>query len=401
MSMNNRENQGRQQNPPDERAQPHPPQNKRRKPRRRPGEYRVFRALGITVLLVGLCVFMAYFALQSAGDLLGLDINVFGLRQEDKESTIVVPEGSNVGNIAKILKDAGVVDTPFTFKLYSRLKDMDDKYKPGEYMLNCKMSYDEIMTALSVGSKERQDVVQILFQEGLTVWEMGKKLEEEKVCTADEFVQAMQQGTYEYEFMKQVPKDRPLRFRLLEGYAFPDTYMFFVGEKPDSVAKKFLSNFESKMTEGMYARMKELGLTLDETITLASIIQKEASLPDDMKAVSGVFHNRFEKSDTFPQMQSDVTIFYVEKNIKPFLTTANQTMYDAYNTYKCAGLPVGPICNPGMDAINAALYPDANEYYYFLTDKEGAFYYATTLEEHEQNIRTASKVGGVGGIATE
>lgn len=395
---------------------PHPQQGQRaqqapaqppRRPRRKKSEYRVFRALAITVALVVLCVFMAYFALQSAGDLLGLDINVFGLRQEDKQVTVTVPEGSGVNDIAKALKDAGVIDSTLAFRLYSGFKDMDELYKPGEYILNCKMSYDQIMTALSTGSKERQDVVEVLFREGLTLREMGNLLEENGVCTSEEFVTAMRKGDYEYNFAKHVPQDRPLRFTLLEGYAFPDTYQFFVGEEPESVARKFLANFESKMTDEMYARMDEIGMSLDEVVTFASIVEKEASfgnageLQRNMEDVAGVFMNRLNTPGTFPQLQSDVTIFYVERSIKPFLTTQNQAMYDAYNTYQCAGLPVGPICNPGLAAINAVLYPTDSEYYYFITDEEGKFYYATTLEEHEQNIYTASKIGVTGGTTTE
>ncbi|WP_312645192.1 endolytic transglycosylase MltG [Hydrogenoanaerobacterium sp.] len=366
---------------------------KRAKPPKPKKKYRVARALLITIVLVGLGAFLAFFALQSASDLLGL-------AQEDNTITINIPEGSGTGDIAKILNEKGVIDTPITFRLYSKLKKADGKYQFGEYILNSNMSYDQIIIALKSGN-DRQDVVKISFPEGLSLWEVGKKLEENEVCTAQAFVNALQKQAFEYDFMGDIPVNAPLRFYKYEGYVFPNTYDFFVGENPVSVAKKFFNSFNANITAEMYDRMKELGMTLDETITLASIIQKEASYPADMNAVSGVFHNRFAQADTYPQMQSDVTIFYVEKFIKPHLTTANQEMYDAYNTYKCVGLPVGPICNPGIDAIKAALYPDENDYYYFLTDKEGKFYYAKTMAEHEQNIYTASKVGGVNGIATD
>ena len=402
MSMNNN-NFGGRSSEPGERARPQQP----RRPRRKKSEYRVFRALAITVAIVVVCVFMAYTGLQIAGDFFGLDIGVFGLTQDDREATVTVPEGAGVSEIAKLLKEAGVIDSTMVFRTYSGFKEKNELYKPGEYILNCKMSYDQIMTALTIGVKERQDVVEVLFREGLTLREMGALLEEADVCTAEKFVDAMNQSIYEYEFMKQVPKDRPLRFALLEGYAFPDTYQFFVNEKPETVAKKFLSNFNSKITDDMYARMRELGLTLDEVVTLASIVEKEASYGNaeesrrNMEAVAGVFMNRLNNAGTFPQLQSDVTIFYVERSIKPYLEVQNQAMYDAYNTYKCAGLPVGPICNPGIAAINAVLYPEESDYNYFLTDKEGTFYYAVTLEEHEQNIYTASKVGVSGGISTD
>lgn len=365
------------------------PRKKRRpKPKK---QYRVIRALIITVVLVGLCGFMAYFMLESASDLLGLSFDVVGVVQEDKQVTVNIPDGSSTNDIAEILSKAGVIETPATFKLYSKFKKADGKYKFGEYILNCKMSYDQVISALESGN-ERDDIVTVAFPEGLTLWEIGKKLEENEVCTAKEFADALETGVYEYDFMKDIPVDDDLRFYKYEGYVFPDTYNFFVDEKPSSVAKKFFDSFNQNVTTDLVEKMKEMDMTLDETITLASIIQKEASLPEDMNAVSGVFHNRFAQPDVYPQMQSDVTIFYVEKSIKPHLSIADQAMYDAYNTYKCAGLPVAPICNPGLDAIHAALYPDESEYNYFLTDKRGNFYYAITMQEHEKNIITADKV---------
>ena len=122
-------------------------------------------------------------------------------------------------------------------------------------------------------------------------------------------------------------------------------------------------------------QMKAQNLTLDQAITLASVIQKEAGRTDDMKMVSSIFHKRLENPAQFPKLQSDVTIFYVENDIKPYLENpddpVNQPMYDAYNTYVCDGLPVGPISNPGVDAIKAAIYPQNTDYYYFLADKDG------------------------------
>lgn len=367
------------------------------KPRKR---YRVGRALFFTAIIVGLCTFLAFFALQSASDFLGISIDVAGLIQEDKTVTVDIPEGASFSEVVKLLGESNVVDTPLAFTLYTKLKKEDENFQFGEYVLNQNMSYDQIIIALKSGN-DRHDVVRIPFPEGLSLWEIGRLLEEGDVCTAQEFADALETVAFEYDFMKDIPVDEELRFYRYEGYIFPNTYDFFVNEKPESVAKKFFDSFNSNITTDLYDRMKAMGMTLDETITLASIIQKEASYAEDMKAVSGVFHNRFKDSATYPNMQSDVTIFYVEKFIKPRLTKQNQDMYDAYNTYKCTGLPVGPICNPGMEAIEAALNPDNNDYYYFLTDKEGKFYYAVTMAEHEKNIAEAAKVGGVGGIATE
>ena len=137
-------------------------------------------------------------------------------------------------------------------------------------------------------------------------------------------------------------------------------------------------------------------MTLDETIILASIIQKEAGNPDEMGLVSSVFHNRInDLAAGLPMLQSDVTIHYIEEDIKPYQTMGTQEIYDAYNTYVCRGLPAGPICCPGLDAIRAAISPEESSYYFFVTDSNGKYYYSSTLNEHYANVRLAAAAGGV------
>ncbi|MBQ7083236.1 MAG: endolytic transglycosylase MltG, partial [Oscillospiraceae bacterium] len=237
------------------------------------------------------------------------------------------------------------------------------------------------------------DVVDIMFPEGATSLDIANKLQENGVCDADEFLAALNRRDYNYTFVENIPENE-LRFYDLEGYLFPNTHQFFVGESVDSVLNRFLKDFSSQITDEMRTRMNELNLTLDETLILASIIQKEASDPDEMKNISEVFHNRLRNSDTYPNLQSDPTIFYVERVIKQKIGMTNQPMYDAYNTYVCKGLPVAPICNPGIDAIEAALYPANHDvdYFYFVTDDEGKYYYAATLAEHNYNIAMADQV---------
>ena len=136
-------------------------------------------------------------------------------------------------------------------------------------------------------------------------------------------------------------------------------------------------------------------MTLDQVITLASVIQKEAGNADEMGMVSSVFHNRIDDASAgLPLLQSDVTILYVESDIKPYQSRATQEVYDAYNTYVCKGLPVGPICSPGLDAIKAAIHPEESQYYFFVTDINGKYYYGKTLDQHYANVRKAAAAGG-------
>ncbi len=363
---------------------------KPRKKKRIKKQYRVGRALLLTFLFLLFSVYLAVFAIHAFEDLTA--VTLFGEEGvTEQQVTVEIPEGASTGEIAKILKKNGVITEPLAFRLYVMLKKKDG-FQSGEYIMTDKMDYDSIIYALQAGN-ERTDVVEVMFLEGSTSTDIAQKLEENNVCSASEFLAALNRDDYNYTFVENIPQNS-LRFYKLEGYLFPNTHQFFVGESVDSVINRFLKDFTDKITDDMRTRMNELNLTLDQTLALASIIQKEAGDPDEMKNVSEVFHNRLRNPDEYPNLQSDPTIYYVERVIKKNIGLANQPMYDAYNTYVCNGLPVGPICNPGLDAINAALYPAQHEetYYYFITDDAGTYYYAKTLSEHNANIAQADKI---------
>lgn len=240
------------------------------------------------------------------------------------------------------------------------------------------------------------NTVSITFPEGYTAFQIARKLEENGVCSADEFFGLCRTGTSEID----IPgKDN--KIVAMEGYLFPDTYEFYLNCSPEDALKKFTDNFNSKFDGSMKEKAKAMGFTVDEIITLASIIQKEcdADIPECAN-VSSVFHNRL-KSDDFPLLQSDVTTFYVTRDMAEITgyqddkDTENQSpetlkYINSYSTYYCQGLPAGAICNPRLKAITAALEPSETDYIYFLTDASGEkFYYAATLSEHEANGRAA------------
>lgn len=231
--------------------------------------------------------------------------------------------------------------------------------------------------------------VKVTFPEGYTALEIAQKLEKNNVCSVSDFMKAAQSEELakEYGFFSNM-KDTEDRAFLLEGYIFPDTYEFYKGESAENAISRFLSNTKSKLTEKMSKRAKELGYSLDEIITLASVIQAEAGDPKEMGKVSSVLHNRIESPD-YGKLQCDVTINYVNENIlvSPYVEGYKAGYTEYYNTYKKSGLPVGAICNPGLDAINAALYPEDTDYFYFVTDKDWNYYYASTYEEHLKNCK--------------
>lgn len=232
------------------------------------------------------------------------------------------------------------------------------------------------------------NVVRITFPEGTAVSQAAQLLEENGVCSAAEFMAAADDPTVLEGFSFEIPdgENRPFLF---EGYVFPDTYEFYRGESARSVLRRFLKNTENKLDDEIRARCDELGYTVDEILTLASIIQEEAGDPAEMGKVSSVIHNRLE-SGKFPRLQCDVATFYLKDYVKPYFEEEEyEGFIDLYNTYNCEGLPEGPITNPGMDAIDAALYPEDTDYYYFVTDSDANYYYASTWSEHLENCDIA------------
>ena len=238
--------------------------------------------------------------------------------------------------------------------------------------------------------------VRVTFPEGLTLVQIAEKLEESEVCNASRFIALTNDMTYiqtlPYSFINEI-ENRQERAFILEGYIFPDTYEFYRGESEEKALSRFLDNTERKLTAEYRQRAAELGYSLDEIITLASIVQEESYTNDSVKNVSSVLHNRL-RSPSFPRLQCDVTIHYVNDYItdSKFLS-ATDGYAEKYNTYKCEGLPVGAICNPGLASIEAALYPAETDYYYFVTDSDWNYYYASTYAEHKKNCNAVGLAG--------
>lgn len=238
-------------------------------------------------------------------------------------------------------------------------------------------------------------IVRVTFPEGLTSVEIAEKLEENGVCSAADFMEAVKDFDAvkdSYGCLASV-NNAGERAYALEGYVFPDTYDFYRGESASYALSRFLSNANRKLTDERAARAKELGYTMDEIVTLASIIQEEAGNPNEMPKVAAVMHNRLN-SPAYGKLQCDVTINYVNDRItdSPYLSGDTSVFAERYNTYKKDGLPVGAICCPGIDAIDAALYPADTNDFFFVTDADMNYYYAETYEQHLANC----KICGIG-----
>lgn len=233
-------------------------------------------------------------------------------------------------------------------------------------------------------------VATVTFPEGFTVTQIAEKLEESGVCSKEDFLNEVNNPSEEL-LLELGIDNRYDRIFALEGYIFPDTYEFYKGESASSVVQRFIDNYRVKISETDKMRASELGYTMDEIIRIASIIQEEAGRPEQDAKVSSVLHNRL---NTGTKIECDVTITYLEDYCAPYLqnglTEANR---ENYNTYKCTALPAGPITNPGYSAIQAALYPEQTNYFFFVTDKDWNYYYAATWAEHVANCRTAEIPG--------
>ena len=316
---------------------------------------------------------------------ISLGMEYLGIGKTENEVTFNIPKNATTDEIADILIDNKIIENKFLFKVAMRLKRPPVIY-PGTITLHPSMGYAGVIDELAV-QRETYETVTVTFPEGITLLEAANLLQENNVCTAEDFLFEFNkpQG-YEFESKVETNSDS---FYSMEGFFFPDTYNFYVNDSAYSVTATLRQHFNDKITESMYAKMKEKHLSLSEVITIASIVQWEANSVEDMPKVASVFLNRLDDPDTFPSLQSDATKNYVEKVIKSVgsdeASIAHYT--DCYDTYICEGLPAGTVCNPGIDAINAVLDPDKTEYYYFCNNLEtGKSYFAKTLEEHEKNL---------------
>lgn len=337
-------------------------------------------SLAYVLVTVTLCIFGSVMFLRVFND-------VLAFITENRAITVTIDENDTTDDVAAKLKEAGLIKYDWLFSYVAKFEDAVGPYEPGEHTLNDNMNYMQLLNVIEKKEAVRE-TVQVTFIEGLDINEVAKLLEENEVCNADDFIEEVRSGSdYGFDFESEISHSSDI-FYPLEGYLFPDTYEFYTNSAPADVIVKMMRNFQNKI-DTVQQLMTEMGLTQHQTITLASIIQAEASGdPENMKLVSSVYWNRLNDTENYPMLQSDPTRDYANSVIlMSGNNSANQRKASLYNTYECTGLPAGPICNPGMDAIMAALQPESTAYYYFCSNiRTGQFYYAETLQAHEQNV---------------
>ncbi len=354
---------------------------KRKKPRNRlPG------VLILTTFIFAVSICLALVIIAYGKDMLGIG-------KSETTQLVEIEEGATTEDIALLLESKGIIKSPEFFKLFSRLSKADSKYIPGEYFISPSMAYETIIQKLTSLEYEQKESVEVTFPEGTTLYDAAYILEENGVCSAEDFIFFFNSGDLGFEFEDRIPLNSGNKFYRMEGYLFPDTYFFYVGMEPTEVCQKIYLNFDNKMNTTVeydgksyttrYDRMEELNLTLDELVTFASIVQKEAASKETMTMIASIFWNRINNKDMFPKLESDPTRLYADNVIKPNMQVYDQAMIDSYNTYASPGLPPGAICNPGTEAIDAVLeHFESTNYFFIANTMTGITYYSETYEEH-------------------
>ena len=328
-----------------------------------------------------------------------------GSGEQEEAVTVEIAQGSGVSTIAKKLQEAGVIRFPQLFRWYVGREGAAAKLQYGEFSLEPGSSYDELIAALSEYAKAES--VRLTFPEGTTAIDIAQRMETAGLCTAKEFLEEANTGDFsEYKFWQYVPDDAPNRFMKCEGYLFPDTYEFLTDDTVHNYVATFYSHFNRQFTDEMYKELDKQDLSLSEVITLASFVQEEAGNEQDSN-VAQVFRNRLAEGSPYPKLQSNTSSYvqsdednnYLWNWVAPWYggwDKIPENILNAYDTYSCTGLPAGPISNPGLAAIQAALAPQPDEdvkgCYFFVTDLSGHYYYARTYAEHQANCEKAAQV---------
>lgn len=338
------------------------------------------------MMVIVASLLLAVYALHVANDALAL-------MKPSSDLSVKIEKGSTVGRIARELKDAGLIEYRWAFVLFAKVTGNADSFQYGTYVLNTDMDYLELVTNLQKTASFRATVT-VMIPEGAELREIIATLDEKNVCTAEELWDAVENYPFDYDFLQNLPE----RENRLEGYLFPDTYEFFEQSDAVTVLTKFLDNFEVKFSQELRDRAQEIGMSIDEVVTLASVIEREAASDEDRATVSSVFHNRLN-STQYPLLQSCATVQYVLQERKPVLTYDDIKIDSPYNTYLYEGLPIGPIASPGLASIRAALYPETTDYYFFVVTADGTHIFSKTLAEHNAAVKQANSSRGTGAVS--
>lgn len=353
-------------------AENQPPRRKKKK-KNRAGA--VMNTVSYLVFILGVSLLLAAIAIYIANDM-------FALVKPEKSVVLELPDSASHGKVASMLKEEGIIRCRWAFVLYTNLATDNKSFKSGKFEVNADMDYGQIINTLN-RVPTYTEIVDVTIPEGYTIQQIAKLLEDARVCGADDLVETANT----YPFKHEVLQDVPMEENRLEGYLFPDTYQFYINDNPVRVLNTMLNNFNNKYTAEMRQLTEQSGLSMRQILTIASMVEREAKLPEEQKTIAGVIYNRLNNPSEFPHLDIDATVQYALGEHKESLTKDDLAIDSPYNTYKVTGLPKGPICNPGVPAILAALQPEQHGYYFYVADPEtGGHLFAKNYSQHEKNV---------------
>ncbi len=369
---------------------PNTPQQPQRRPRvsRNKSKTRRSKAAGAllyVLFIVGMSAVLATVGWIWANDLLALN-------KEYTSVIVTVGNDESFGEVVDNLKDEGLIEYKFLFHLYGLFSNADDKITPGTYELNTDMDYRALVTNMSSSSSTRQ-TIDITIAVVYTIDQTFQLLEEKGVTTAEQLQDMSANWDYNFTWLKSLPLGD---YHRLEGYLFPDTYTFYLGEDPKYVLNKMLVNFESKMGDYLDQFTEESQYSLHDIVTIASMIEKETD-GEDYSKIASVIYNRLKNTSAETQgyLQIDATLVYLNGGKTP--SEADKSIDSPYNTYLYKGLPAGPISNPGMKALYAAIKPENTSYYYYVLNPDTKKHeFSKTYAQHQvlvEKYGTANEEG--------
>ncbi len=306
--------------------------------------------------------------------------DIFGMQPgKGTEVMVKIPEGSTIRDISRILKDEAVIDHPFVFRMYEKL-GRDNVFQQGGHLLGKGQSYGGIIKKLtSTPDVGVYETVNVLIPEGYEARMIAEKLADMGLVDKERFMDELENGDFDFDFIDKIDRTE----NRLEGYLFPATYELLVGESEHDIINRMLKAFEQRIVP-LYTA-SGTSYTLDEIVTMASIVEREAANDSERGKVASVFYNRLKKDMAFG---SCATVQYIIKERKDVLSNSDTKIKSPYNTYINKGLPIGPIASPGESSVKAALYPEETDYLYFAARADGSEnVFTRTGEEHLETVR--------------
>lgn len=306
------------------------------------------------LFITGTAFFLAVFGWNCAND-------VLALRKSGDEVTIIIPKNFTIEDISRDLASEKIIDRAWLFTMFCKFSKAEEKIEPGEYLVDPSLDYNAIVKRF-VNRPVREEVL-VVIPEGKTLHETLTILSEAGVAPLEDLLRSAGEDEFTQSFLEGVPMS-PL---WLEGYLYPDTYIFFTDWNARSALSKMLSQFNTILVPSVREELSNIDYSLHEILTIASLIQMEAATVSEMRVISSVIHNRLKSRD-FPYLQIDATSVYLmgKENVNsPEDVLEGQKIDNPYNTYMYEGLPPGPICSPGLEAFRAAIYPAKTNYHFY------------------------------------